>query len=110
MRDINYDNYFWQNELVRLRAMEESDWEDHYYNRFDTPARRVLNYEVELPPTVTEAKDLTPALLSSSLAPEGSCLPLPPLMDKALAASTSIPLMRKWYIQRRYADRSRPPG
>ena len=48
MRDINYDNYFWQNELVRLRAMEESDWEDHYYNRFDTPARRVLNYEVEL--------------------------------------------------------------
>lgn len=57
MRDIIFDTYFWQNELVRLRAMEESDWEDHYYNRFDTPARRVLNYEVELPPTVTEAKD-----------------------------------------------------
>jgi RimJ/RimL family protein N-acetyltransferase len=57
MREINYDNYFWQNELVRLRAMEEADWEDHYFNRFDTPARRLLNYEVELPPTVTEAKD-----------------------------------------------------
>jgi RimJ/RimL family protein N-acetyltransferase len=58
MRQIVYDKYFWQNELVRLRAMEESDWEDHYYNRFDTPARRLLNYEVELPPTETEAKDL----------------------------------------------------
>ncbi|NLL47471.1 MAG: GNAT family N-acetyltransferase, partial [Firmicutes bacterium] len=58
MRDIIYDNYFWQNELVRLRALEEDDWEDHYYNRFDTPARRVLNYEVELPPTIAEAKDL----------------------------------------------------
>lgn len=58
MREIIYDHYFWQNELVRLRALEEDDWEDHYYNRFDTPARRVLNYEVELPPTITEAKDL----------------------------------------------------
>ena len=38
--------------------MAEGDWEDHYYNRFDTPARRVLNYEVELPPTVTEAQEL----------------------------------------------------
>lgn len=58
MREICFDSYFWQNELVRLRAMEEGDWEDHYYNRFDTPARRVLNYEVELPPTVTEAQEL----------------------------------------------------
>ena len=58
MRQIVYDNCFWQNELVRLRAIEESDWEDHYYNRFDTPARRLLNYEVERPPTETEAKDL----------------------------------------------------
>lgn len=58
MREICFDSYFWQNELVRLRAMEEGDWEDHYYNRFDTPARSVLNYEVELPPTVTEAQEL----------------------------------------------------
>jgi RimJ/RimL family protein N-acetyltransferase len=36
--------------------MEEGDWEGHYYNRFDTPARRLLQYEVELPPTITEAK------------------------------------------------------
>ncbi len=57
MRQINYENFYWQNELVRLRSIQESDWEGHYYNRFDTPARRLLNYEVELPPTVNEAKD-----------------------------------------------------
>lgn len=38
--------------------MNERDWEDHYYNRFDTPARRLLDYEVELPPTISEAKAL----------------------------------------------------
>jgi len=58
MREINYDNYYWQNDLVRLRSFEEEDWEGHYYNRFDTPARRLLNYEVELPPTVEEAKGM----------------------------------------------------
>ncbi len=59
MRKENYENYFWQNDLVRLRAMGEDDWEIHYYNRFDTPARRLLDYEVELPPTVEEAKEMT---------------------------------------------------
>ncbi len=58
MRDINYQNYYWQNDTVRLRAMEEPDWEEHYYNRYDTPARRLLNYEVELPPTAQEAKNM----------------------------------------------------
>ncbi len=57
MKKINYDNYYWQNELVRLRSIQESDWEGHYYNRFDTPARRLLNCEVELPPTIEEAKE-----------------------------------------------------
>lgn len=59
MKKENYQNYFWQNHLVRLRAMKEEDWESHYYNRFDTPARRLLNYEVELPPTVEEAQSMT---------------------------------------------------
>lgn len=27
MREIIYDHYFWQNTLVRLRALEEDDWE-----------------------------------------------------------------------------------
>ena len=58
MKEINFNKYFWQNELVRLRAIEESDWESHYYNRFDTPARRLLNYEVELPPTIIEANEM----------------------------------------------------
>jgi RimJ/RimL family protein N-acetyltransferase len=56
MKPICYDNYYWRNELVTLRGVEEADWEVHYYNRFDTPARRLLQYEVELPPTVAEAK------------------------------------------------------
>lgn len=58
MKKIIYSKYFWQNELVRLRAVEENDWESHYYNRFDTPARRLLNYEVELPPTILEANEM----------------------------------------------------
>ncbi len=58
MKEIKFENYFWQNILVRLRAMEQNDWENHFYNRFDTPARRLLNYEVELPPTITEAKSM----------------------------------------------------
>lgn len=58
MKEIKYDNYFWKNDLVCLRALKEEDWEGHYYNRFDTPARRLLNYEVELPPTVAEANQM----------------------------------------------------
>ncbi|HOO75139.1 MAG: GNAT family N-acetyltransferase [Thermotogae bacterium] len=54
MKNIKYDNYYWQNELVRLRAMEPKDWEEHYYNCFDSKARRMLQYELELPPTVKE--------------------------------------------------------
>ncbi|MCD8509533.1 MAG: GNAT family N-acetyltransferase [Bacillus sp. (in: Bacteria)] len=58
MKKIKYDGYYWQNNLVRLRAMEQGDWEGHYYNRFDTSARRLLNYEVELPPTRSEAENM----------------------------------------------------
>ncbi len=56
MDPINYDSYFWQNKLVRLRAMQEADWEAHYLNGFDSEARRLLQYEIELPPTASEAK------------------------------------------------------
>lgn len=57
MKKINYANYFWQNDLVRLRSLEEDDWEGHYYNRFDTQGRRLVNCEVELPPTKAEANE-----------------------------------------------------
>ena len=61
MRKTNYTSYFWQNDKVRLRAMDLKDWEGHYHNQFDTPARRLLNYAVELPPTEEEAKAMTEA-------------------------------------------------
>ncbi|MBP6963591.1 MAG: GNAT family N-acetyltransferase [Armatimonadetes bacterium] len=56
MKPIRYDDYYWRTELVTLRAVEEGDWELGYYNRFDTPARRLLQHEVELPPTEAEAR------------------------------------------------------
>lgn len=57
MKPLKLDNYYWQNDLVRLRALKDEDWEFHYYNRFDTPGRRLVNYEVELPPTEKETHD-----------------------------------------------------
>lgn len=56
MNDIDYSTYFWQNDLVRLRAMREDDWEEHYRSCFDSQARRLLQYEIELPPTVAGEK------------------------------------------------------
>lgn len=51
IREIDYNNYFWQDEEIRLRAIQPEDWEGHYINRFDTPGRRLLECAVELPPT-----------------------------------------------------------
>ncbi|MFL0374058.1 GNAT family protein [Paenibacillus amylolyticus] len=68
MREIDYSQYFWQDDKVRLRALREEDWEDHYYNRFDTPARRLLECAVELPPTHVEAKNFTENFSDFSLA------------------------------------------
>lgn len=56
MKEINYTNYFWQDEEIRLRATQPEDWEGYYYNRFDSTARRLLECAVELPPTIAEAK------------------------------------------------------
>jgi len=57
MREIDYSQYFWQDEEIRLRSIQDADWEGHYINRFDTPARRLLECTVELPPTIAEAKN-----------------------------------------------------
>lgn len=51
MKDIDYSTYYWQDDTVRLRAMKSEDWELHYLSRFDSSARRGLQYEIELPPT-----------------------------------------------------------
>lgn len=36
--------------------MQPEDWEEHYYNCFDSEARRMLQYELELPPTISDNK------------------------------------------------------
>ena len=50
MKPISYDKYFWQNELVRLRAIKPEDWENDFASYFDSKARFLLQEEMELPP------------------------------------------------------------
>ncbi len=57
MREISYDHYYWQNELVRLRAARTEDWEANYAARYDSAARLLLQYEVELPPTESACRE-----------------------------------------------------
>ncbi len=56
MKEIDYSNYFWQNELVRLRSGREEDWDVLYVNLFDSKARRLLQYEIEMPPDIDKTK------------------------------------------------------
>ena len=56
MKPICYDRYYWQNDMVRLRAIQSEDWEEAYRNQFDSQARRLLEYEIELPPTIQNQK------------------------------------------------------
>lgn len=57
MKPISYENYYWQNELVRLRAITFEDWEDAYVNNFDSKARLLLQAEMELPPVATTVQE-----------------------------------------------------
>jgi len=59
MQAIDYTNYYWQNELVRLRAVQPDDWEHNFQMEFDSVARRKLNYEQELPPTEANRRAAT---------------------------------------------------
>lgn len=59
MREILYDNYYWQNDLVRLRAWSEDDWEWDYYNNFDSEALRLADCELNLPPTVSASQQFS---------------------------------------------------
>ncbi len=54
MKPVSYDGYYWQNELVRLRAYAFEDWEQTYPDLFDSPARFLLEEHVELPPVQAE--------------------------------------------------------
>lgn len=57
MRELVYDNYYWQNDLVRLRPWSEDDWEWDYYTCFDTDGERLGSYNVDFPPTVSGSKE-----------------------------------------------------
>ena len=59
MREIVYDNYYWQNDLVRLRAWSADDWEWDYYNNFDSEALRLADCELGLPPTVSASQEFS---------------------------------------------------
>lgn len=54
--EIDYSNYFWQDDKIRLRAMQPEDWEREYSGQFDTSARRLLLCSTELPPTIDGSK------------------------------------------------------
>jgi RimJ/RimL family protein N-acetyltransferase len=56
LRKIDYSHYFWQDDKVRLRAIQPEDWEADYISKFDTPARRLLECAIELPPTISGSK------------------------------------------------------
>jgi RimJ/RimL family protein N-acetyltransferase len=68
IREIIYDNYFWQNDLVRLRAWSADDWEWDYYNAFDTSALRLADCEMHLTPTVLESKNFSERIANLSSA------------------------------------------
>lgn len=56
MLNVDYTNYYWQDDEIRLRSIEAEDWENIYLSAFDTPARRFLECTIELPPTSSVAK------------------------------------------------------
>lgn len=54
---IDYTNYFWQGEKMRIRGVRESDAEQTWINRLDTPSRQLLQLGAELPVTVEFLRD-----------------------------------------------------
>ncbi len=57
MKPISYEKYYWQNGLVRLRALTAEDWEDAYPSLFDSEARFLLEEEIELPPVISTVQE-----------------------------------------------------
>jgi len=54
---IDFQNYFWQNEKVRLRRATADDWDAFYSNYYDSAARFFLDSEIELPLDEEGAKE-----------------------------------------------------
>lgn len=63
---INYDTYYWQNELVRLRPSTVDDWDQFYMNYFDSHARFFLDCLIETPLTEEGAKEVWSDFIESS--------------------------------------------
>lgn len=72
MKRINYDNYYWQNDLVRLRALRQEDWPLSFPDLFDSKARLLLQCEMELPPV--EEKHIAGVNKYSNFDPESGRL------------------------------------
>ena len=55
--DIDYSNYYWQNEKLRIRTANENDWETFYANCFDSQSRFLYEAELEPPRDSENAKE-----------------------------------------------------
>lgn len=54
---IDYSQYYWQNDKVRLRRATADDWDMFYSNCFDSAARFFLDSAIELPRNEADAKE-----------------------------------------------------
>jgi RimJ/RimL family protein N-acetyltransferase len=54
---MDYYDYFWQSEKVRLRPLRTEDWENSYRESFDSPSRQLLQLGIELPQSPEMAKE-----------------------------------------------------
>ena len=54
---MNYYDFFWQGDKVRLRPLRTEDWEDTYRESFDSPSRQLLQLGIELPQSPEMAKE-----------------------------------------------------
>ena len=52
MPNLDYTDYFWAGERIRLRGLTENDAESAFANALDSPGRQVLQLGIELPTSV----------------------------------------------------------
>lgn len=51
MKTVDYSKYYWQNDFVRFREKKAEDWEECYFDCFDSEALFLLECDMELPTT-----------------------------------------------------------
>lgn len=54
---MDYSEYFWQGEKVRLRPLSIDDAENVFVARFDSPSRQLLQLGIELPVSMEGIKE-----------------------------------------------------